>query len=161
MELSASLARECLGYDPDTGKLWRKLSPQLGFRVDLVGKEIRSQHKDGYLVLQIGRKKYLAHRVIWLIVNGEWPTGEIDHINRVRDDNRIENLRDVTKSVNQQNRTGATGVDFVKRLGKWRARITVAKRCRELGLYDTESEARSVYLGAKAKYHERCGHAGA
>lgn len=87
--------------------------------------------------------------------HGVLADGEIDHRNRVRNDNRLANLRDTTKSGNQQNRGGVTGVDFVKRTGKWRARITVDKRCFVLGYYDEAAHAIDAYQTAKGLAHAR------
>ena len=64
-----------------------------------------SYDKDGYLVLKIKGKQYKAHRIAYLLFNGEFPTTELDHINRNRIDNRIENLREVTRQENINNTT--------------------------------------------------------
>lgn len=151
----AAFARERLNYDPITGALtWLPRSGQ-GARNDRTGQAAGAPHKDGYIAVQVGRKKYLAHRLIWLLVTGSWPEGEIDHRNRVRDDNRWGNLRDVSKEVNQQNRGNVAGVDFVKRTGKWRARITSGRKCVDLGSFKTEAEALAARAAAKDTYHER------
>lgn len=73
----------------------------------------------------------------------------------MRSDNRLSNLRDTTKSGNQQNRGGVTGVDFVKSIGKWRARITVNKCCFTLGYYDNAADAADAYQTAKGLVHAR------
>ncbi len=86
-----------------------------------------SYDKDGYLILKIKGKQFKAHRIVWLLVNGEFPKSEIDHINRNRTDNRIENLRESnrkqqiensTRKPNQE--TGVVGVyvDHTKGLKK-------------------------------------------
>lgn len=64
-----------------------------------------SYDKDGYLILKIKGKQYKAHRIVYLLCTGKFPNGELDHINRVRDDNRIENLRIVTRKENIANTT--------------------------------------------------------
>lgn len=76
-----------------------------------------SYDKDGYLILKVKGRQFKAHRVAWLLCTGSWPEGEIDHINHVRDDNRIENLRVVTRADNNRNRrpkinkdTGVVGI---------------------------------------------------
>ena len=80
-----------------------------------------SYDKQGYLILKIKGKQFKAHRVVWFLCNGYFPKEEIDHINRVRDDNRIENLRlsnrkeqaaNTTKKVNPD--TGVVGIYFDK-----------------------------------------------
>lgn len=72
-----------------------------------VGSEVGYKHaREGYIFFCRDRVQYAAHRVIWEVFNGEIPEGmEIDHINHVRDDNRIENLRLVSKSVNMENKS--------------------------------------------------------
>lgn len=64
-----------------------------------------SKDKDGYVILKIKGKKIAYHRVVWFLCKGKFPKNEIDHINRIRDDNRIENLRDVTRQENVDNTT--------------------------------------------------------
>lgn len=78
-----------------------------------------SYDKDGYLILKIKGKQYKAHRVVYALHNGHFPNGELDHKNRVRDDNRIENLRLATRRQNSLNtnrkpneRTGVVGVHY-------------------------------------------------
>lgn len=63
--------------------------------------------KDGYLILKIKGKQYKAHRIVFLLFNGRMPKDEIDHINRNRTDNRIENLRESTRQENIKNSIGS------------------------------------------------------
>lgn len=83
-----------------------------------------SYDKDGYLIIKIKTHQFKAHRVIWVLFNGEFPEGELDHINRIRDDNRIENLRKATRSLNCLNctrppnpDTGVVGVYYDRTKG--------------------------------------------
>lgn len=76
-----------------------------------------SLDKDGYLILKIKGKQFKAHRIVWLLCKGEFPASEIDHINRNRLDNRIENLRESNRQQQVENRyyppnkdTGVVGV---------------------------------------------------
>lgn len=161
-DLTAEILRGRLDYTPDTGALvWLERSGA-GCRTDLVGKRAGNLRSDGYLHVSVFGRKYLAHRLVWLHVTGTWPAGEIDHRNGVRDDNRFENLRDVTKVVNQQNRRDgkgaqrALGVDFYRATGKFRARIKVDGRTLSLGHFDTKDEAVSAYVNAKRDMHEGC-----
>jgi|GEM_PF-5583807 len=62
-----------------------------------------SKDKDGYIILKIKGKQFKYHRVVWLVVTGDFPNNEIDHINRIRDDNRFENLRDTCRFENTRN----------------------------------------------------------
>jgi hypothetical protein len=110
--------------------------------------------KHGYLVIKINVKSIMIHRLIACCflgfdINNE---NEIDHINRMRNDNKIDNLRIVSKSQNQWNR-GAKGCCWNKREKKWTAYIQVNKKRIYLGYYDIEEEARNAYLKAKKKYH--------
>lgn len=154
-ELTAGILRARFSYDPVTGLFSRLPRKGRGYRSDLSGR-IGGPHKDGYLAIQIGAKKYLAHRLAWLYVYGVFPAKEIDHINGVRTDNRMVNLREVTKSKNQQNRAlrnGRLGVDFHKAANRWRARITVEGTCILIGHFGTKEAAQQAYLDAKRVVH--------
>lgn len=86
--------------------------------------------KNGYLFGRIWRASFYAHRVAWAMHSGSWPEEDIDHINGCRTDNRIINLRAVTraenlrnKAVQSNNTSGCTGVDWSDGQKKWRARV--------------------------------------
>lgn len=96
----------------------------------------------------------------WAIHHGEWPDGEIDHINMKRDDNRIANLRLATSSDNrmnsgrqENNTSGMKGVYWKKARGKWMSQIQVASKQIFLGRYATKAEAHAAYCEAAKKYH--------
>lgn len=119
--------------------------------------------EEGYRVIVFKRHKLLVHRIVFLFATGKWPT-EVDHINGNRQDNRLCNLRDVTRSINAKNqkrRSTATlvsqGVD--KHKGKYRARIRANGYEKHIGYFDTECEASLAYEAAKIKYgyHENHG----
>lgn len=98
----------------------------------------------------------MAHRLAWLYTFGLFPEGDIDHLNGVRTDNRIVNLRDATRAINAQNRrlrNGRLGIDFVKRTKKWRARIGVEGRSEGLGSFESKAAAQAAYLRAKRALH--------
>lgn len=119
-------------------------------------KELPSFYNDGYKRCNIGNKNVLLHRIIaylFLGLNIEDKTQEIDHINCIRNDNRIENLRIVTHQQNMLNKTNTKGYHFRKDRNKWRAVIKINKKQIYLGLFDTEEEASQAYLDAKQKYH--------
>jgi hypothetical protein len=119
--------------------------------------------KDGYLQLWMDGRKVMLHRAIWEHVNGPIPDGqEIDHINGNRQDNRIGNLRLVTRKQNQENMrsafitnvtSGIKGVSFYKTTGKWRAQIRHWKRSIHLGYFDSMTAAQSAYQQAAARLH--------
>lgn len=136
--------KSLLTYDPDTGAFrWRI---DCGSRAK-TGLLAGARNGAGYFHIQIDGKKHKAHRLAWLYVYGTLPD-EIDHINRIKDDNRIVNLRDVTHAQNGQNQnrprnntSGHIGVDFHKRSQKWRARIKVDGKLRDIGYFTTAQEA--------------------
>lgn len=156
MELTAERLRCLLDYDPATGHFTRKVGRQGAGQGERAG----CLRFGGYIQIGIDGRKYRAHRLAWLYVTGEWPKGEIDHINGDPADNRILNLRDVPNIVNQQNRsrpmkrnvTGFLGVSAWK--GRYKAAIHAAGRDRHLGTFDTPEEAHAAYVGAKRVLHE-------
>jgi hypothetical protein len=138
---------DLLRYDPDTGKLFWKESRGVVAKGDEAG---RLHHK-GYVQVGVNGRRYLAHRVAWLLTHGEWPEGQIDHINGVRDDNRISNLRVVTHRGNQQNRkehrhNRLVGATFI--CGRWQSQIQIDGKRIYIGLFDTEQEAHEAYIAA-------------
>lgn len=161
-KVSQDFLKSILEYDPDIGLfLWKK-RPAISFEGDEHGKQTRAnkwngrfagkqaftaKNTGGYFHTKINDRVYLAHRVAWVIQFGEWPN-IIDHINGRVDDNRICNLRNVSKSANGRNRrissnnaSGFSGVSFRSDQGKWHAAGGDGKKRRHLGLYDTKSEA--------------------
>ena len=143
---------EVLKYDPDTGVLTWRRNEKVPKRVR--GKVAGSFSKDGYRQISIHNIGYPAHRLAWLISEGKDPFGlQVDHINGIKDDNRRENLRVVTRSENQHNQRRAKGYSFHKRYNKWRAKIKLNGKEHHIGYYTTEEEARTAYIEAKAKFH--------
>ena len=152
-----------LSYDPDTGVFMRlPVTGVIGFRSDLVGKTAGSPHNSGYISLQVCGRKYLAHRLAWMYMTGEFPKNFIDHKNGIRTDNRFSNLRDVTRAVNSENRgiSNLIGASYHKATGMWRARIGVNGSRVFIGYYDNAVDAHAAYVDAKYKLHKgwvRCG----
>ena len=115
---------------------------------------------NGYLTCLLSnnkiQRKFSYHRLIYYFYNPEWDILNtelvIDHINRDKLDNSIENLRSGTQQENNWNR-GAKGCYFHKQTGKWVAQIAINKKNIYLGLHNTEEEDHEVYLQAKKKYH--------
>ena len=114
----------------------------------------------GYPYGSIDDKPFQAHRVIWALYYGEWPALEIDHINGVRDDNRIVNLRQATSAQNSQNigaysnsKTGIRGVSWSNAHKRWVARIMVERKHINLGYFTDIKDAERAYLAAAAKLH--------
>ena len=119
------------------------------------------EDKDGYLVVGVKGKSYRAHRLVWMYVYGEFPDGDIDHINRDKKDNRIKNLRISTKSQNRQNisvqknnKIGLKGVWLHAQTKKWCASIGVNGKNKHLGSFDSQKEAAAAYATAAMMFHE-------
>jgi len=115
--------------------------------------------KSGYIRIHVVGRKVAAHRLAWFFSHGEWPQQEVDHINGDKSDNRINNLRLVTRSQNQMNsdKSKGFGVDFYKKYGLWRARITKDSVVKHLGYFETKEKAKCAYLEAKQKLHKEYG----
>lgn len=156
--LTAERLRSVLTYDADTGVFRRSVLNRTRYPV---GKIAGTPHSSGYIAIGINGKSYKAHRLAWLYVFGEWPTGEIDHINCIKDDNRIANLRVSTRAQNMQNRVAARldnklGVLGVSKVGnRYYARIAAGSVQKYLGIHKTIEAAHSAYLQAKGELHGR------
>lgn len=144
-----------VSYSPNTGVFTRIANRT---RKDLIGTVCGSTNANGYVYINVQRKVYLAHRLVFLYVTGKWPTVHVDHINGVRTDNRWTNLREATRSQNNMNsapkRQGLKGVEIISgRNKKFMARICTdgVRRC--LGYYYTEAEAHAAYWEAAKKHH--------
>lgn len=120
---------------------------------------------NGYITIGIDGRHYFAHRLAWFYEHGRWPEHHIDHINGVKADNRIANLRDVAAGVNLQNRRTPSsankssrllGVSFCRRTGRWRSCIRVDGRQKSLGYFDTEDAAHARYVEVKRQLHPGC-----
>ena len=145
-------------YDPLSGNLVRKINTRGARKGDIAG----NLRKNGYIRVEINGKPYYSHRVIWVLHYGAIPDGmQIDHINGIRNDNTLSNLRLVKgASENHQNRkmsvtntTGFVGVFKEKATKNWRARIRVKGKRISLGSFPTPEEASAAYKEAKRKYH--------
>lgn len=164
--------RQLLDYDPETGVLtWRERPAALfkpgrrpaaamaaTWNACNAGKAaLTSNNGQGYLTGGVFGTVYRAHRVIWAIYHGAWPTGEIDHINGIRSDNRIANLREVSRAQNARNvgkgranTSGHGGVNWHKRSGKWQARIRTGGKTIFLGDFNNIDEAAATVRAARA-----------
>lgn len=152
--------REIFDYDPETGiLLWKRrddVSAKLNSRC--VGKIAGDAPGPDYIQIGIGGRKYLAHRIIWAMMTGNWPKNYIDHVDRNKSNNRWANLREATKAQNGANRgvpvnntSGFKGVTFNKHVGKWQAQLGK----QYLGCFDSAVDAHEKYLGAlRARFAE-------
>jgi len=159
MTIDAITLRQTFVYDAATGLFYRvgRYPVRPSGRAD----------PKGYIVIKIKGRVYFAHRLAWLYIYGEWPSEIIDHINRERDDNRICNLRDVSSSQNNLNRTldpkgrgasGRKGVTVLKRKDgtiRYQAVICRGGDVVYLGLFDDIETAAAAYEDAAAKRNIR------
>ena len=134
-------------YDPETGFIYNNKNKLINSK--------RSNY------IRIGIKCKLTNKVLWLSAHRfawYWLNKEcgeiIDHINGVKDDNRINNLRNITQQQNLWNQKSRKGYYYNKIAKKWHVQIQVNKKTIYLGLYHSEQEARNAYLAAKEKYHK-------
>lgn len=157
--LTVQRLREAVSYDPETGIFIRLEGTSNVIKAgDIAGWPDRN----GHLRFGLDGKTYAAHRLAWLYVYGVWPSGIIDHKDGVRDNNRINNLRDATNCVNQQNQrtphkngtSGFLGVTFHKNRNKFQAQIGTKHGHKYLGVYPTAELAHQAYLEAKRQLHE-------
>lgn len=144
-ELTKKEVRYLFDYNAKTGELIRKV--QTSNRVK-IGDVVGSINSRGYLQVRINNRLRTVHRIVFLWHYGTMPKDQIDHINQTKTDNRIENLRDVTNTVNSmnsslssRNRSGFNGVHWNARLKKWNAAITVNYKRISLGWFDKLNSA--------------------
>lgn len=157
--IDASALRALLNYDPETGAFtWIKAPTPQTHR--LVGRVAGCpMAPNDYKVIRVRGRLYLAHRLAWLWMTGEWPPHEIDHINLDRTDNRFANLRPATRHENFRNRgvqkrtkSGAKGVYWHTAGKRWEAKIYVSGRTLHLGLFDTIDAASAAYKTAAEEH---------
>lgn len=145
--LEKSLLDELFYYAD--GRLFNKISRGPRARA---GELAGSYDAHGYRCVEISEKKYKVHRLIYVMHYGVICDGlDIDHINGVRDDNRIENLRLVERVINTRNVNTVKG--YTKKDNRYHARICTDKGRIHLGSFKSPEEARAAYVAAKKKYH--------
>lgn len=156
--VTAEELRQVIHYDPDTGLFTWIKCPRSSI---LPGSPAASLGKAGYMNLQVNKRLYKAHRLAWLYMTGEWPKDTVDHINRVKSDNRWENLREATALQQIANRVclrnskaGLKGVSYAKdKYGakKYRAIYYRGGRRQHLGYFLTAQEAHEAYCKRAAE----------
>lgn len=159
-DLTQEQVRGLFSYDPDSGVLrWKK--PRYGPDRSVAG----VRHSGGYLSVGINYQHYLVHRVIWLYVHGEHPP-EIDHLNGIRNDNRLVNLRACPRTQNQQNaklrkdnQAGIPGVNYNARVSRWQVRIQHDNVRYFIGLFERLEDAVAARKAAQEtlKFGPNCG----
>lgn len=153
-DIEIDFLRSILSYDQDTGFLYWKV----GSLTRSIGQVAGSITNRGYVKACISNSFYLAHRVAFAIHHGRWPTGEVDHINQIKSDNRIINLRECTKSENCRNRaltkankSGFRGVSWNPARNNWKAGITFDGKRIMLGGFPTPELASAAFLAKEAE----------
>ena len=154
--------KSVLTYDENTG-IFRWKEDNKFSRIKS-GTKAGFIHVHGYVKICINRKSYMAHRLAWLYVYGYMPE-TIDHINRIRYENQISNLRPCTRSENNynskirsDNTSGIKGVHWVNQHKKWAAKIYVNKESISLGYHTDFFEACCAIQSARNKYHGEFAH---
>jgi hypothetical protein len=148
-KVSVEELKKLLTYDPLTGLFtWNKT---LGSRA-LEGSKAGGICKvHGYHFIRLNRKLYRSHHLAWLYTYGFFPTLDIDHINQDRADNRMVNLREVSRTVNNYNTSQRKGYSFSKQHNKYVAYLGLNGKQKHLGLFDTLEEAKNEHDRAKAE----------
>lgn len=175
-ELSIQFINECFSYNPETGEVHWKKRPRHHFKSEAsmnrangqqAGKLAGSDDGSGYIRISIslpveGRKvvHLRAHRIAFVIHYGRWPLVHIDHINNVKNDNRISNLRECDDAQNiknskrrSTNTVGLKGVTFISKTNRFRAQIVCDYKLKFLGEFATAEEAHAAYCKAATELH--------
>lgn len=157
MTVTAERLRELLSYDEETGEfVWRVRRGGRAYAGTVAGTVM----KIGYRHIRIGGKFHYAHRLAWFYVHGRWPTHQIDHVDRDRQNNRISNLREATNAENgrnsiaaPRNTSGFKGVSWHRNCEKWKAQIKYNGRQMHIGLFDSAEAAHDAYAIKAKKLH--------
>jgi hypothetical protein len=183
-KVSPETLGKLMSYDPETGKLfWLERTVDMFsdtvnrtkeqtcpiWNGRFAGKEAFTAYDgNGYRMGLVFRTSFRAHLVCWALHYGRWPDHQIDHINGIRDDNRISNLRDVPQSENGKNQklpshntSGTIGVYVSPTSGKWCAAIRVGRHKKHLGTFESHDEAVMARAMAAAdhQFHQNHGRA--
>lgn len=158
-ELTHEIVKSLFEYTSNGHLLWKvKIADKVN-----VGQRAGSKHNNGYWKIKIYGKQYLEHRLIWLYHNNSLPNCQIDHINRNKLDNRIENLRLCPRNErdncqnlgpNKRNTSGYTGVSWSKVCNKWVVQISSDGKNKNIGYFSDINEAILARKEAEKKYHK-------
>ncbi len=143
VEITKEFLLKKFRYEPVTGQLIRIENSGTAKAGDVAG----TQHSSGYIQVSVKSRSFKAHRLIWMMIYGKWPDCKTDHINGVRNDNRLDNLREASDALNMKNKkcysnnkTGLPGVQFCR--GKWHVNIKSSpSRQVHIGCFDSFIEA--------------------
>lgn len=163
MEITQELVKEFLDYNPENGVFkWRKGRAGTARKGTVAGWVLNN----GYMHLELFAKPYKLHRLAWIYFYGNWPDGQIDHIDGNKCNNAISNLRVVgpadntkNKRIYSCNKSGVSGVYWDKKAGKWRACIRVNRKLHNLGYFTDLNEAAVCRKEAEKRFgfHENHG----
>ena len=153
--MNVARLHELFEYDQKSGQIfYRNSAPRVtkGMRAGWL-------ENTGYRRIRINGKAYLEHVIVWAMFYGEFPAMEIDHVNHIRTDNRIENLRHVSKIDNGRNQklsnrstTKICGVYWSKTFKKWQPQIRVDGKLISLGMFNDKIDAVAARKNAEVKY---------
>lgn len=147
-------------YDRLTGSIkWlhrKDVPPCINGRY--AGKEAGKIDSHGYRLIRFNKKTYFAHRIAFLFMNGRWPDGQVDHIDRNPLNNSWANLREATHTENMRNRpglgpSGHKGVSYIAKTGMWRAQIHISGKQHYLGSFETAELAGAAYISRASEVH--------
>lgn len=153
--------KEVLFYDQKAGVFTRKIHLNSKMKIG----DVAGSLCNGYREIRIDGERYKEHRLAWLYVHGVFPENFLDHIDHNKQNNKIVNLREVTKSENMQNQISATkrnmssrllGVTFDKNERKFKAQIRINGKQTTIGRFKTEREAHAAYVESKRIHHATC-----
>jgi len=156
-DITAEYLRSILNYNPETGIFTWIVDRGRCYKA---GSVAGNTDFYGYIRITIDGKKYKAHRLAELYMNGAWPPHHIDHINRNKSDNRFLNLRHASQSENAANSkvrvnniAGLKGVSFIEKRNKYRSRIVKNGKEKHLGLFNSPQEAHAAYIKAAGTHY--------
>lgn len=168
--LTQKRLKELLTYSPITGEFTHNQRDEThnrhkSFNSRLALKKAGCPDTYGYISIRLDKRLYLAHRLVFLYMYGGMPINQVDHINQIRDDNRLANLQEATHQENHQNRTlnknndsGFCGVDWHKASGRWRARINTNGINIVIGYFKNKGEAIKARKKANKRYGYHANH---
>jgi hypothetical protein len=184
-DLTYEFLHSVLTYDSETGELYHKHRPREMFKSDRDWKawntryankkagyskdnNAASKRRSAYWVKTMSLLGYprRVHRIVWFMYYGEWPKDQIDHINGVATDNRIENLRDVSNKENMHNKSrqanntsGVTGIYWYPKREKWLVQLATSGKRYHIGYFKDKEDAIAARKEAEKKYgfHENHG----
>lgn len=153
-DLTQALLKEHLFYDPATGH-FKWIKPRAN-RVKVGA--TAGYRKEGYIAIKLFHKRYYAHRLAFLYMEGRWPTCDLDHVDRDGENNRWENLREATRSENCRNKRVANRTGFMcvalHSSGNFSARVKVHGIRKYLGMFPTKEAAAEAVMAAKVDLHK-------